>query len=151
VRTSFQHVINRFDDSLQPAVSGSSVKPFCGKSNDQLRVNPDHEEFRVIFGSDFLGNIDLEVVATVHQRALQFLYVVGVKPIANDSDIELIRFELRSLWTLRKLYCGGLTMREERHGAPGSRRFLTLAWVSKYRRGSQVTAQKPGGNLGHRP
>jgi len=36
------------------------------------------------------------------------------------------------------------------HGAPGSRRFLTLTWVSRYRRGSQVTAQKSGGNLGHR-
>jgi hypothetical protein len=36
-------------------------------------------------------------------------------------------------------------------GALGSRRFLTLTWVSTYRRGSQVTAQKPGGNLGHRP
>lgn len=36
-------------------------------------------------------------------------------------------------------------------GALGSRRFLTLTWVNTYRRDSQVTAQKKGGNLGHRP
>jgi hypothetical protein len=35
-------------------------------------------------------------------------------------------------------------------GAPGSLQFSTLIWGSTHRRGSQVTAQKTGGNLGTR-
>jgi hypothetical protein len=57
-------------------------------------VNPDDKEFRVIFGSDFLGDIDFEAIATSGQRTLQFLYIVWVEPVANDSDVELIRLGL---------------------------------------------------------
>ena len=45
---------------------------------------------------------------------------------------------------------GSRAERGELLGGPGSRRFLTLIWVSRCRRGSQVTAQQSGGNLGHR-
>jgi hypothetical protein len=41
-----------------------------------------------------LGDIDFEAIATSGQRTLQFLYIVWVEPVANDSDVELIRLGL---------------------------------------------------------
>jgi hypothetical protein len=96
VRAFVQHLINGFDDSLHAAVSSSTIKPFCGKSNGQLRANPDDKEFRVIFGSNFLSDLDLELVATFCQRTLHFLNIVGMKSVTIDNDTELTRFALRS-------------------------------------------------------